>query len=69
MVMYLKEVDSMLALVCLTREENFVKKGLVDYNISVFKEGLQQVVLVNGGGARRVKERVEESALGGHGLA
>ncbi|GMI25063.1 hypothetical protein TeGR_g1156 [Tetraparma gracilis] len=49
MVLYLKEVDSMLALVCLTREDNILKKGLVDYNISVFKDALGKVVAVNAG--------------------
>ena len=46
-VMYLKEVDSMLALVCLTREENFKKRGHVDYNIEVFRDALQKVVAVS----------------------
>jgi len=41
MVLYLKEVDTMLALVCLTRAENFRKKSLINYNISCLKKALR----------------------------
>jgi len=41
MVLYLKEVDTMLALVCLTRAENFRKKSLINYNIGCLKKALQ----------------------------
>lgn len=44
MVLYLKEVQHMLALVVLTRGENFVKKSLVDYNIGVFKGALGKLL-------------------------
>ena len=44
-VLYLKEVDTMLALVCITRSENFRKKSLVDYNIGCLKKALQALVL------------------------
>jgi len=40
MVLYLKQVSSYLALVCLLRSENFRKKGLIDYNIDCFKSSL-----------------------------
>jgi hypothetical protein len=40
MVLYLKEVDTMLALVCLTRAENFRKKSLINYNIGCLKKAL-----------------------------
>ena len=46
MILYLREVDSMLALVCLTRGENFKKKSLVDYNIGCFKEGLRRLMKI-----------------------
>lgn len=32
-----------LALVCILREENFEKHGLIDYNIHCFRNGIQQV--------------------------
>eukprot|EP00934_Nitzschia_sp_Nitz4_P004012 Nitzschia sp. Nitz4//scaffold42_size132992//52794//54142//NITZ4_003393-RA/size132992-augustus-gene-0.102-mRNA-1//1//CDS//3329551700//4002//frame0 len=41
MVLYLKEVDTMLALVCITRAENFRKKSLINYNISCLKKALR----------------------------
>merc|ERR1712160_75877 len=44
MVLYLKEVDTMLALVCLTRAENFRKKSLINYNISCLKKALRALV-------------------------
>jgi len=45
MVLYLKEVDTMLALVCITRSENFRKKSLINYNISRLKKALQSLVI------------------------
>uniref|UniRef100_A0A6U5FPN1 Uncharacterized protein n=2 Tax=Corethron hystrix TaxID=216773 RepID=A0A6U5FPN1_9STRA len=44
MVLYLKEVGTMLALVCLTRSENFKKKSLVNYNIECFKRALKMLM-------------------------
>jgi len=44
MVLYLKEVDTMLALVCLTRSENFRKKSLINYNIACLKKALRSLV-------------------------
>ncbi|OEU21355.1 ras-related GTP binding C, isoform CRA_a [Fragilariopsis cylindrus CCMP1102] len=41
MVLYLKEVDTMLALVCITRAENFRKKSLINYNIGCLKKALR----------------------------
>ena len=46
MVLYLKEVDTMLALVCITRSENFRKKALINYNIGCLKRALQSLSLV-----------------------
>jgi len=43
MVLYLKEVDTMLALVCLTRAENFRKKSLINYNIGCLKNALTEL--------------------------
>ncbi|KAL3945546.1 MAG: hypothetical protein SGBAC_000370 [Bacillariaceae sp.] len=44
MVLYLKEVDTMLALVCITRSENFRKKSLINYNIGCLKKALRALV-------------------------
>jgi Ras-related GTP-binding protein C/D len=43
MVMYLREVNRYLALVCLVREEHFEKQGLIDYNFSCFKQAIGDV--------------------------
>ena len=45
MILYLKEVDTMLALVCLTRMENFQKKSLINYNIRCLKKALKTLVM------------------------
>jgi len=43
MVLYLREVNNYLALVCLLRTENFQKQGLIDYNIDCFKTAMGEV--------------------------
>ena len=50
LVLYLASVESMLALVCLTREESFGRRGVVDYNIGVFKEAMRRMIVVTRGG-------------------
>ncbi len=47
MVLYLKEVDTMLALVCLTRSDNFRKRNLINYNIGCLKNALRALVSPN----------------------
>ncbi|KAK9505520.1 hypothetical protein O3M35_009558 [Rhynocoris fuscipes] len=42
-ILYLREVDKFLALVCILREDNFDKQGVIDYNFLCFKEAIQQV--------------------------
>lgn len=44
MILYLKEVDTMLALVCITRAENFKRRSLINYNISCLKHALRAIV-------------------------
>jgi Ras-related GTP-binding protein C/D len=43
MVLYLREVNKYLALVCLLREANFDKHGLIDYNFMCFKKAIEEV--------------------------
>jgi len=43
MVLYLREVNNYLALVCLMRAEHFQKQGLIDYNIDCFKNAMSEV--------------------------
>merc|ERR1719209_1336765 len=45
-VLYLREVDKVLALVCILREENFEHEGLIEYNFGCFKDAISQVFAV-----------------------
>jgi Ras-related GTP-binding protein C/D len=42
-VLYLREVDKCLALVCLINEGEIHKQHLINYNIDRFKEGLKRI--------------------------
>lgn len=42
-VLYLREVNKFLALVCIIREENFSRQGVIDYNFLCFREAITQV--------------------------
>eukprot|EP01035_Chromulina_nebulosa_P017391 gene17391-22940_t len=42
-VLYLRAVSNYLALVCLIRDEYFVKRALVDYNIDCFRSSIEKV--------------------------
>lgn len=42
-VLYLREVSKFLALVCILREDNFDKQGVIDYNFLCFREAIEQV--------------------------
>jgi len=43
MVLYLREVNKYLVLVCLLRSDNFDKHGLIDYNFQCFKKAISDV--------------------------
>ena len=42
-VLYLREVDKCLALVCLINDREFTKQHLINYNIDKFKDGLKKI--------------------------
>eukprot|EP00127_Corallochytrium_limacisporum_P002958 Clim_evm5s144 gene=Clim_evmTU5s144 len=42
-VLYLREVNKYLALVCLMREDNYQKHGLISYNIHCFRQALEKI--------------------------
>lgn len=42
-ILYLREVNKYLALVCLMRSESFQQSGLVEYNFTCFKEAIAQL--------------------------
>ena len=55
-ILFLKEVNKVLALVCILREENFEHEGLIDFNFACFKRAIEKVFEVrnmkkNGGAA------------------
>lgn len=45
-LLYLREVDKCLALVCILREDNFDRQHLLEHNIKVFKEALGEIFSV-----------------------
>ncbi|XP_033126910.1 ras-related GTP-binding protein C-like [Anneissia japonica] len=42
-ILYLKEVNKFLALVCILREGNFDRQGIIDYNFLCFKKAIEEV--------------------------
>lgn len=44
MVLYLREVSTYLALVCVLREDSFSKRSQLDYNIDCFRDSLERVL-------------------------
>ena len=42
-VLYLREVDTYLALVCLMRQDAYTNTGLLEYNFSCFKKAIQEL--------------------------
>lgn len=43
LTLYLREVEHLLALVCLVKEDNFDRQHLIDYNINCFKDGARKI--------------------------
>lgn len=42
-ILYLREVNRFLALVCILREDHFARQGLIDYNFVCFRQAIQEV--------------------------
>ncbi|KAG0245068.1 hypothetical protein BGW41_004325 [Actinomortierella wolfii] len=58
-VLYLREVNKYLALICLLRAETFEKQGLIDYNVHCFKEAMDQVFELKRAGLAAERSRRE----------
>ncbi|KAG0259412.1 hypothetical protein DFQ27_004072 [Actinomortierella ambigua] len=58
-VLYLREVNKYLALICLLRTETFEKQGLIDYNVHCFKEAMDQVFELKRAGLAAERSRRE----------
>ncbi|VDN00161.1 unnamed protein product, partial [Thelazia callipaeda] len=54
-VLFLRQVNMFLALVCIIRSENFEKQGLIDYNFQCFKEATERVFQIR----NRLKPKIE----------
>jgi len=64
MVLYLRQVASYLALVCLVRTQNFDKQGLIDYNIDCFKTALSKIFLVEDSKGQVLEEKQQSLTEG-----
>ncbi|KAH7728087.1 rragc protein [Aphelenchoides avenae] len=42
-VIFLRQINMYLALVCVIKEDNFEKQGLIDFNFLIFKKGVEDV--------------------------
>ncbi|KAF9427233.1 hypothetical protein BGZ76_002407 [Entomortierella beljakovae] len=60
-VLYLREVNKYLALICLLRADTFEKQGLIDYNVQCFKEAMDQVFELKR--AERTRREMEANQL------
>eukprot|EP01027_Heterolobosea_sp_BB2_P005873 GEZU01008932.1.p1 GENE.GEZU01008932.1~~GEZU01008932.1.p1 ORF type:complete len:331 (-),score=116.80 GEZU01008932.1:130-1122(-) len=60
MVLYLREVNRYLALVCLIREDNFDKIGLINYNFVCFKQAIGEVFEVRNSLRKRKQKQLEK---------
>lgn len=39
----MRQINTYLALVCVIKQENYEKQGLIDFNFDVFKKGIEEV--------------------------
>jgi len=42
-ILYYKEIEKFLALICLIKENDFNRPFLIDYNIEIFRQGLNEI--------------------------
>ncbi|KAJ3163700.1 hypothetical protein HDU86_000294 [Geranomyces michiganensis] len=61
MVLYLREVNRFLSLVCLLREDNFEKQGLIDYNFRCYQEAILDVFRLRKHGPGALKDKYSQS--------
>merc|ERR1711874_579520 len=57
-VLYLREVNRFLAIVCILKEDNFHRKGLIDYNFLCLRQAISRVFQV------RAKRRRQTAGSG-----
>ncbi|KAI9320670.1 ras-related GTP binding D [Dichotomocladium elegans] len=57
-VLYMREVNRLLVLICLLRHDNFEKHGLIDYNFQCFKEAVTEVFEFS---QRRIRQHSDDN--------
>merc|ERR1719189_2019233 len=62
-VLYMREINKVLALVCILREENFTKPGMIDFNFLVLRECVDKVFEVRNKSMQLRQEAIEESSV------
>lgn len=45
-IIFLRQINMYLALVCVIKEDNFEKQGLIDFNFMVFKEVKKKFIII-----------------------
>ena len=61
-VLYLREVNKYLALVCVLSKENFDKIGLINYNFQCFKKAISDIFEVRNMIQQKAKKKKEQKA-------
>merc|ERR1719410_1083665 len=62
-VLYMREINKVLALVCILREENFTKPGMIDFNFLVLRECVDKVFEVRNKSFQSRQEAIEASSV------
>lgn len=45
-ILYLREINRFLALVCILRDYNFTRQGIIDYNFLCFRDAIHKIFSV-----------------------
>ena len=61
-VLYLREVNKYLALVCVLNKDNFDKIGLINYNFQCFKKAISDIFEVRNMIQQRAKKKKDQKA-------
>lgn len=64
-ILYLREVNKFLALVCILREENFNKQGVIDYNFLCFRDAIGQVFELRLKNQKQLEEEIDQEYIDG----
>ena len=64
-VLFLREINRYLALVCVIRESNYDKHGLVNYNVRCLKKAVEEI-FKPGGGSSAAAASMAAASAGAH---